>query len=45
MIYLDNSIEFYPIELIAFIVEKGIHLKPIVLKVLNQNSPIEQIER
>jgi len=43
MIYLDNDIEFYPIELAVFVVKKGIHLKPIVLGVLSQNGPIEQV--
>ncbi len=42
MIYLDNGIEFYPIKLVAFIVKKGIYLKPIVSRASNQNGPIER---
>src|SRR6266699_4915814 len=35
IIYLDNNIEFYPIELITFVIEKGIYLKSIILKASN----------
>ena len=42
MIHLDNDIEFYPIELTTFVIKKGIHLKPIVPKISNQNGPIKQ---
>ncbi len=43
MIYLNNGIKFYPIELVVFTAKKSIHLKPIVLKVLNQNGLIKQV--
>ncbi len=42
IIYLDNGIKFYPIELATFVIEKSIHLKPIILGTSNQNGPIER---
>ncbi len=45
MIYLNNGIEFYPIELVAFVIKKSIYLKPIVLRASNQNGPIERTEK
>ena len=45
VIYLDNGIEFYPIELETFVIGKDIHLKFIILRTSNQNDLIKRTDK